>query len=207
MTHFDHILTYKIVAILRGVPSNLALPIVEALYTGGVRTVEITLNTPNALAMIEAVQTHFGEKMLVGAGTVLSAHEAENAIKAGAKFTISPNLDAATIAKTKELGALSIPGAFTPTEIVNAYALGADIVKVFPATNGAAFIRDFRGPLPHIPLMPTGGVTLDNIGDFKRAGAVAFGIGSALVNAKMVENVDFLTVLTQKAHEFMRAVC
>lgn len=206
MNHLDYIKAHKIVAIVRGVKFEDILPIVQALHDGGIKVVEITLNTPRALEMIQLVNAEFGQKMLVGAGTVLNSQEAKAAIATGAKFIISPNLDPDTITTTKKLGAISIPGAFTPTEIVNAYALGADIIKVFPATNGIDFIKNIRGPLPQIPLMPTGGVTLKNIQDFKQAGAVAFGIGSALVDGKSEVNTQYLEELTHKAQQFIEAV-
>lgn len=206
MNHLDYIKTHKIVAIVRGVKFEDILPIVQALYDGDIKVVEITLNTPRALEMIQLVSAEFGQKMLVGAGTVLNSQEAKAAIAAGAKFIISPNLDPDTITTTKKLGAISIPGAFTPTEIVNAYALGADIIKVFPATNGIDFIKSIRGPLPQILLMPTGGVTLENIQDFKQVGAVAFGIGSALVDGKSAVNNQYLEELTHKSQQFIGAV-
>lgn len=206
MNHLDYIKTHKIVAIVRGVKFEDILPIVQALHDGNIKVVEITLNTPRALEMIQLVNAEFGQKMLVGAGTVLNSQEAKAAIAAGAKFIISPNLDPDTITTTKKLGAISIPGAFTPTEIVNAYAFGADIIKVFPATNGIDFIKNIRGPLPQIPLMPTGGVTLENIQDFNRAGAVAFGIGSALIDGKSEVNNQYLEELTHKAQQFIEAV-
>lgn len=206
MNHLDYIKTHKIVAIVRGVRLEDTLPVVQALYDGGIRVVEITLNTPNAFELIEIIVKKFQEKMLVGAGTVLSTKEVKQAIGVGAKFIISPNLNAEVVKLTKKLGAISIPGAFTPSEIVNANALGADIIKVFPATNGIEFIKNIKGPLPQIPLMPTGGVQLENIQDFKQAGAVAFGIGSALVDAKNEVNNQFLQELTHKAQQFVEAV-
>jgi 2-dehydro-3-deoxyphosphogluconate aldolase / (4S)-4-hydroxy-2-oxoglutarate aldolase len=206
MNHLDYIKTYKIVAIVRGVRLEDTLPVVQALYDGGIRVMEITLNTPNAFELIEIIVKKFQEKMLIGAGTVLSTKEVKQAIGVGAKFIISPNLNAEVVKLTKKLGAISIPGAFTPSEIVNAYTLGADIIKVFPATNGIEFIKNIKGPLPQIPLMPTGGVQLENIQDFKRVGAVAFGIGSALVDAKNEVNNQFLQELTHKAQQFVEAV-
>jgi 2-dehydro-3-deoxyphosphogluconate aldolase / (4S)-4-hydroxy-2-oxoglutarate aldolase len=206
MNHLDYIKTHKIVAIVRGVRLEDTLPVVQALYDGGIRVVEITLNTPNAFELIEIIVKKFQEKMLVGAGTVLSPKEVKQAIGVGAKFIISPNLNAEVVKLTKKLGSISIPGAFTPSEIVNAYTLGADIIKVFPATNGIEFIKNIKGPLPQIPLMPTGGVQLENIQDFKQVGAVAFGIGSALVDAKNEVNNQFLQELTHKAQQFVEAV-
>jgi 2-dehydro-3-deoxyphosphogluconate aldolase / (4S)-4-hydroxy-2-oxoglutarate aldolase len=206
MNYLDYMKIHKIVAIVRGVRLEDTLPVVQALYDGGIRVVEITPNTPNAFELIEIIVKKFQEKMLIGAGTVLSTKEVKQAIGVGAKFIISPNLNAEVIKLTKKMGAISIPGAFTPSEIVNAYTLGADIIKVFPATNGIEFIKNVKGPLPQIPLMPTGGVLLENIQDFKNLGVVAFGIGSALVDAKNEVNNQFLQELTHKAQQFVEAV-
>jgi 2-dehydro-3-deoxyphosphogluconate aldolase/(4S)-4-hydroxy-2-oxoglutarate aldolase len=137
---------------------------------------------------------------------VLDADAARSAIAAGAQFIISPTLDEETIRYTKEAGIVSIPGALTPTEILKAYRLGADIVKVFPASAGPAYIRDIRGPLPHIPLMPTGGIQPDNIKAYQQAGGVAFGIGTALVNSKLPVTDAYLLQITATAASFVRAV-
>jgi 2-dehydro-3-deoxyphosphogluconate aldolase/(4S)-4-hydroxy-2-oxoglutarate aldolase len=182
MTTLSQILQHKIVAIIRGANPTDVLNIAEALHTGGIKLLEITFNSPNALELVEKLSSHMKNEMLIGMGTVLNAITAKQAIAAGAKFIISPTLNIETIQATKEAGAVSIPGAFTATEILTAYENGADIVKVFPASVGADYIKDIRGPLPQIPLMPTGGVTINNIGSFFKAGAAAVGIGSDLVN-------------------------
>ena len=132
--------------------------------------------------------------------------EAKAAMDAGAKFIISPSLDIETIRVTKEGGAVSIPGAFTATEIYAAYKNGGDIIKVFPASIGPGYLKDLRGPFPQIPLMPTGGVNLSNISDFKKAGAVAFGIGSALVDTTLKISDAYLKVLTEKAKRYVEAI-
>jgi 2-dehydro-3-deoxyphosphogluconate aldolase / (4S)-4-hydroxy-2-oxoglutarate aldolase len=206
MNTLTHILTHKIVAIIRGAKPEDVLRIVDALYDGGVRTVEVTLNSPNALEVIKNLVAKRGDEILVGAGTVLDAATAEDAIEAGAKFIISPIVDVETVKVTKRLNAVSIPGGYTATEIVLAYSNGADIIKVFPASIGAAYIKDLRGPLPHIPMMPTGGVQLENIVEFKKAGAVAYGIGSALVDSKQDVTDEYLKVLATKAKQFVDAV-
>jgi 2-dehydro-3-deoxyphosphogluconate aldolase/(4S)-4-hydroxy-2-oxoglutarate aldolase len=167
---------------------------------------EITLNSPDALGAIERVVDRLGDQILVGAGTVLDGEAAAAAISAGAKFIISPSLDRATIETTKKLGAISIPGAFTATEILQAHRWGADIVKVFPASVGPGYFSDLRGPLPHIPLMPTGGVNLDNIREFFKAGAVAFGIGSALVKATPAVTGEYLQQLKTRAEQYIQAI-
>jgi 2-dehydro-3-deoxyphosphogluconate aldolase / (4S)-4-hydroxy-2-oxoglutarate aldolase len=206
MNTLTHILTHKIVAIIRGAKPEDVLRIVDALYDGGVRTVEVTLNSPNALEVIKNLVAKRGDEILVGAGTVLDAATAEDAIEAGAKFIISPIVDVETVKVTKRLNAVSIPGGYTATEIVLAYSNGADIIKVFPASIGAAYLKDLRGPLPHIPMMPTGGVQLENIVEFKKAGAVAYGIGSALVDSKQDVTDEYLKVLATKAKQFVDAV-
>jgi 2-dehydro-3-deoxyphosphogluconate aldolase/(4S)-4-hydroxy-2-oxoglutarate aldolase len=145
-------------------------------------------------------------QVLVGAGTVLDAEMAKEAIDAGAQFIISPSLDVETIRVTKQGGAVSIPGAFTATEILSAYKNGGDIIKVFPASVGPAYFKDLRGPFPNIPLMPTGGVNLTNIHEFQKAGAVAFGVGSALVDTSLKITDEYLQGLTEKARKYMSAV-
>jgi 2-dehydro-3-deoxyphosphogluconate aldolase / (4S)-4-hydroxy-2-oxoglutarate aldolase len=197
------ILEHRIVAILRGCDPLHVLPIAEALYAGGIRLLEITLNSPGAYEAIEAAAATFGDRMVIGAGTVLEAAEATGAIAAGAKFILSPSLDAAVIRRTIDLGAVSIPGAFTPTEILEAWRKGAHIVKVFPASIGPAWFRDIRGPLPQIPLMATGGVGVSNIKDYDKAGAVAFGIGSSLVSPTRDLTPEHLHALKIKAKAFV----
>lgn len=197
------ILEHRIVAILRGCDPEHVLPIAEALYAGGIRLLEITLNSPGAFEAIEAAAATLGDRMVIGAGTVLEAAEATSAIAAGAKFILSPSLDAAVIRRTIDLGAVSIPGAFTPTEILESWRKGAHLVKVFPASIGPAWFRDIRGPLPQIPLMATGGVSVSNIRDFDKAGAVAFGIGSSLVSPVPDLTPEHLHALKIKAKAFV----
>jgi 2-dehydro-3-deoxyphosphogluconate aldolase / (4S)-4-hydroxy-2-oxoglutarate aldolase len=206
MPPLSQILQNKIVAIIRGAAPDDVLAIAEALHAGGVRCLEITLNSSNALEVIKHIVTKMEGRILTGAGTVLSAAAASDAIAAGAKFIISPITDIETIHKTKDLGAVSIPGAFTPTEIFTAYSNGADIVKVFPGTSGPGFIKEVLAPLPHIPLMPTGGINLENIHEFKKAGAVAYGIGKSLVDTKQKITEEYLKQITVNAQRFMQAV-
>ena len=206
MTTLEQILEHKIVAILRGCkPANI-LEISQALYDGGIRLLEITLNSPGALDAIQQVAEQFGDRMVIGAGTVLTVEEVKAAVTAGARFVLSPSLDMEVIRFTRDLGAVSVPGAFTATEILTAYRAGANIVKVFPASVGPAYFRDIRGPLPQIPLMPTGGVNMDNIRDFQKAGAVAFGVGSALVPASQGVVVGELRELTSRAAGYVEAI-
>jgi 2-dehydro-3-deoxyphosphogluconate aldolase / (4S)-4-hydroxy-2-oxoglutarate aldolase len=206
MTTLEQILRFKIVAILRGCDPARVPAIAAALAEGGVRLLEITLNSPGALELIRQVSGAMGDRVLVGAGTVLSAAESEMAIDAGARFILSPSLDAETIRVTKARGAVSVPGALTASEVVAAWRCGADIVKLFPASVGAQYLRDLRGPLPQIPLMPTGGVNLHNIREFRAAGAVAYGIGSALVPAGQETTTDALEGLRSRAGEYIKAL-
>lgn len=200
------ILSTKIVAIIRGADPDSVLSIIEALHAGGVTNVEVTLNSPNALQLIRNACDVMGDRMLVGAGTVLDPEGARAAIDAGARFIISPALDEDTVRYTLGAGVVSIPGALTPTEILKAYKAGADIVKVFPASAGPGYIRDVRAPLSHIPLMPTGGIRPDNIKAYLDAGGVAFGIGSALVDARIPVTEDYLLTIRETARAFMLAV-
>ena len=206
MTTLSSLLETKIIAIIRGANPGDVLKIAKALYEGGVKALEITLNSPKALSVIEQVADEIGNQVLVGAGTVLDAEAAKAAITAGAKFIISPTVDVNTIKMTRRYGIVSIPGAYTPTEILKAYSNGGDIIKVFPASAGPQYIKDIRGPLAHIPLMPTGGVTLENIKEFQKAGGVAFGIASALVDSKKEITDEYLQQLTDKAFKFIQAV-
>ncbi|WP_339219890.1 bifunctional 4-hydroxy-2-oxoglutarate aldolase/2-dehydro-3-deoxy-phosphogluconate aldolase [Paenibacillus sp. FSL W7-1332] len=172
----------KIVAIVRGITREQADFVGEGLTQGGIRFMEVTMNTKDALHMIQGWRTRYDGAVYIGAGTVLDVEMAKEAVSAGAQFLISPNTDLSVIEYALEQGIDVWPGAMTPTEIVAAYAAGAEIVKLFPmASLGLSFIRELQGPLSHIPLLATGGVTLDNLADYFNAGAVAVGLGSALL--------------------------
>ncbi|MFU1769085.1 bifunctional 4-hydroxy-2-oxoglutarate aldolase/2-dehydro-3-deoxy-phosphogluconate aldolase [Mammaliicoccus sciuri] len=197
----------KLIAILRNANPNDILPIVESLYKAGIRAIEVTMNSPKALESIELISNEMKGKVVVGAGTVLDAESARLAILSGATFILSPTVDKNTIRMSKKYGAVSIPGALTPTEILEAYEYGGDIIKVFPTTSlGPEYIKDLQGPLPHIPLLPTGGVSIDNVTDFIEAGAVGVGLGSALVNTKVETNKAYFEELEQKAQAFYNKV-
>ncbi len=206
MDILQEILKSKIVAIIRGANPDDVLKIARALNAGGVTILEVTMNSDNALKVIKQLSDTMKDKMLIGAGTVLNENAAKSAITAGAQFIISPNMNLEVIKVTKQLGAVSIPGAFTPTEIVNAFNSGGDIIKFFPASANVNYIKEIRAPLPHIPLMPTGGITLENIGEFQNVGAVAFGIGTALVNTKEKVTEKYINELTEKAFKFVQLV-
>jgi 2-dehydro-3-deoxyphosphogluconate aldolase/(4S)-4-hydroxy-2-oxoglutarate aldolase len=204
--YLDHILQNKIVAIVRGIVPTDVIKIAHALLAGGVSTMEVTLNSPGALPVITRLNKEMKNSMLIGAGTVLNATMAIEAIEAGACFIISPIVDEETIVATKKKGAVSIPGDYTPTEIYKAFSLGGEIIKVFPASSNVNYIKQVRAPLQQIPLMPTGGVSLQNIRDFKKAGAVAFGIGSSLVDAKQKITDEYLETITRTAKQFIQLV-
>lgn len=197
----EELLENKIIAIIRGVSSENIINTVKALSDGGIRAVEITFNQKehlkylDTLKSIALIKEHFGNEIFLGAGTVLTEECVEEAIKSGAEYIISPNVCEGVIKKTKELGAISIPGAFTPTEIVNAYDWGCDVVKLFPAgLFGTDYIKAVISPLNHIPVMAVGGITVENIQDFMKAGVVGVGIGGSLVDIKAVENGEFYKI-------------
>ncbi|MEH7403856.1 bifunctional 4-hydroxy-2-oxoglutarate aldolase/2-dehydro-3-deoxy-phosphogluconate aldolase [Gottfriedia acidiceleris] len=196
-----------VVAVVRGATLETIIPMAEALKKGGVTTLEITMETPKALAIIEKLSSVFGDDILVGAGTVLDAETARAAIMAGSKFIFSPTLNKDTIQMTKRYGVISVPGAFTPTEILTAYEHGADVIKVFPAGSvGPDYFKNIAGPLPYVPLIPTGGINLQNAKDYIRAGAVAVGVGSSLVDPKRQLTDQYLLKVTQNAKGLMEEV-
>jgi 2-dehydro-3-deoxyphosphogluconate aldolase/(4S)-4-hydroxy-2-oxoglutarate aldolase len=176
----EKLIDARIVAIFRGDYRGEWLAYAQALINGGVTAMEITMNSDDALNGIEILADHFGEQIILGAGTVLTADEVNQAVDAGARFIVAPDTDEAVIAESKKRGVAVIPGAYTPSEIKRAYQLGADIVKVFPAQT-PAYIKAVRAPLNHIPLMATGGVSMENAREFIEAGAHSLGLGSALL--------------------------
>ena len=177
-------------------PANVRAT-VDALVAGGVRALEVTMTVPRAVELIRELAPTMPAGFLLGAGTVTDAATARAVIDAGASFIVGPVFRPEVIAACHERDVPAIPGCFSPTEILAAHEAGADIIKVFPATAlGPQFIKDVRAPLPHVKLMPTGGVTLDNAGDWIRAGAVAVGVGSALVDAAAIESRRFDVIKT-----------
>lgn len=181
--------TSGIVAMLRGsfIAAQL-LEIASALHAGGVDVVEVTLNSQNALQLLTTLQAELGGHMLIGAGTVRNMDQAKEALEAGAKFLISPNLDLPTATFADAQAVLYLPGVFTATEAATAHAAGCPLVKLFPAdTLGAAYLQALRAPLDDVGFVPTGGVTLENIAGYARAGAAAVGVGSALVSETNAE--------------------
>lgn len=181
--------------------------VVEALLAGGVRTLEITMTVPRAIELIAEVAADLSEDFTLGAGTVLDAATARQVIAAGARFVVAPNLNPEVIRVCHEHDVAVMPGCFTPTEIVAAWQGGADIVKLFPAgAVGPAYLKDVRAPLPQVPLMPTGGVTLESAGEWIRAGAVALGMGGALVDPAAIAEgrLDEITARAKRLLESVR---
>jgi 2-dehydro-3-deoxyphosphogluconate aldolase/(4S)-4-hydroxy-2-oxoglutarate aldolase len=195
-----------VVAVVRLDDARAGAEVARALAEGGVRAIEVTMTVPNAVRLIAELSATLGDGILVGAGTVLDVATAREVIQAGARFVVSPVFRPAVIAACHELAVPAMPGCFSPTEILAAWDAGADVVKVFPATAlGPGFFKDIRGPLPHVKLMPTGGVTRANAGDWIRAGAVAIGVGTALVDPKAVAAGRFDTI-RENAAQFVQAV-
>jgi 2-dehydro-3-deoxyphosphogluconate aldolase/(4S)-4-hydroxy-2-oxoglutarate aldolase len=181
-----------IVAVIRLKDPGKLRAVVDAIADGGVRALEVTMTVPGAVDLIRTLAPSLPDGFLLGAGTVTDVATARAVIDAGASFVVSPIFRPEVIAACHQLDVPAMPGCFSPTEIFAAHECGADIVKVFPATMlGPQFLKDVRAPLPHVKLMPTGGVTLDNAGGWIRAGAVAVGIGSALLDAKAIESSQF----------------
>jgi 2-dehydro-3-deoxyphosphogluconate aldolase/(4S)-4-hydroxy-2-oxoglutarate aldolase len=181
-----------VVAVLRAKSSAELLDVSRALHEGGVTSIEVTMTTPGALKVIEEVSSKMSGQVTVGVGSVLDPETARAAILAGAEFVVGPVLREPVIEIAKRYSKVVIPGAFTPTEILSAWEAGADVVKVFPATAvGPKYFRDILGPLPQVRLSPTGGVTVENTGEFIRAGAVFVGAGTSLVDSKAVAEKRF----------------
>ncbi|HNR34576.1 MAG TPA: bifunctional 4-hydroxy-2-oxoglutarate aldolase/2-dehydro-3-deoxy-phosphogluconate aldolase [Candidatus Hydrogenedentes bacterium] len=204
----QYILDQCIIAVVRADSGGDDLVrVVEAIAAGGVHCIEVTMTTPGALKCIEAAATKLaGADVLLGVGTVLDAETCRMAILAGAEYVVSPTLSAETIRMARRYGVPMIAGAYTPTEILAAWEQGADFVKVFPASiGGPDYIKAVKAPLPQIPLVPTGGVELENIGAFLKAGASALAVGGNLVTKKMLANRDFAG-MTENAKKFAGAV-
>jgi 2-dehydro-3-deoxyphosphogluconate aldolase/(4S)-4-hydroxy-2-oxoglutarate aldolase len=186
------ILDCGIVAVVRAPDGRQLVEVVQALAQGGVSVVEITMSVPGALDVIRQVRRELGDRVLLGAGTVLDTETARAVLLAGAEYIVSPTLNFDLIRLCRRYDKMVMPGAFSPTEILAAWEAGADIVKVFPAeVVGPAFFKALRGPLPQIRLMPTGGVDLTTAGDFLKAGACCLGVGSQLVDPQAVAKGDF----------------
>ncbi len=204
-----HIERLRVVAVIRLKDPAKLRAVIDAMAAGGVRALEVTMTVPGAIDLIRELAPTLPDGFLLGAGTVTDTQTARSVIDAGASFVVGPVFRPDVVAACHERDVPAMPGCFTPTEIFTAYQCGADIVKVFPATAlGPQFIKDVRAPLPQIKLMPTGGVTLDNAGDWIRAGAVAVGLGSALLDAKAIDEgrFDAITANARRVVENVAAV-
>lgn len=202
----------KIIAIVRGLDQEKTVKIAQALYEGGIRLIEVTFNQKEpdkfyeTADCIRAIRETMGDKMLVGAGTVTSPALVEMAAQAGALYMISPDTDEAVIARTRELGLVSIPGAYTPTEAKKAYNAGADFVKLFPCVGDApAYVKALCAPFNHIPFLAVGGVNADNAAAFLQAGAVGIGVGSCLANKKWADAGEY-DKITAEAKRFLENI-
>ncbi len=196
-----------IIPIIRAPSADAVMPVAEALLQAGLPVVEITLTVPNAIDAISAVAKRFSGKVLVGAGTVTDAETARRAVEAGAGFIVTPCLVPEVIEAAHRANVAVLPGALTPTEVFEAFRLGGDMVKLFPAQSvgGAAYLRALRGPFPNIPLVPTGGVTLDNIAELFKAGAAAVGVGTELISKDALARRDYAAI-GALAKQFVEAV-
>jgi 2-dehydro-3-deoxyphosphogluconate aldolase/(4S)-4-hydroxy-2-oxoglutarate aldolase len=195
-----------VVAVIRLQDPDALHAVVQALAEGGVRALEVTMTVPRAIELIAELAPTLPEGFLLGAGTVVDAGTARRAVAAGAQFIVSPVFRPDVISAGHEQGVPVMPGCFTATEILNAWDAGADIVKVFPATSvGPSYLKDIRGPLPHVKMMPTGGVSIENVGEWLNAGAVAVGVGSALLDSKAIAAGNY-GVVADKARRMIANV-
>ncbi|NMB45311.1 MAG: bifunctional 4-hydroxy-2-oxoglutarate aldolase/2-dehydro-3-deoxy-phosphogluconate aldolase [Firmicutes bacterium] len=196
----------KVVAIVRRVPADYAYDIAAALVEGGIQALEFTAETPGITRIIEDVRRRLPDSIAVGVGTVLDGETARVMLLSGADFIVTPTVNQTAIEVCGRYGKLVMPGAMTPTEILTAYEYGADLVKVFPAgVLGVSYFRSLQGPLPHIPLMATGGISADNAQEFLQAGVTALGVGGSLVPAQAVRAKDY-QVIEKEARRLMQAV-
>ncbi len=205
-TILDEILKRKVVAVLRIKEADKLKKIIEAIAEGGLTVAEVTMTVPNAIQLIEKMSQELDKNIIFGVGSVLSAEVAEQAIKAGAKYVVSPIFKKEIVEMSHKYDVPAMPGCFTPTEIQTAYEAGADIIKVFPAdVLGMPFFKGVLAPMPHLKLMPTGGVSLTNAGEWIKAGACAVGIGSALLDKEAIKNENY-SKLTDNAKIIMNSV-
>jgi 2-dehydro-3-deoxyphosphogluconate aldolase / (4S)-4-hydroxy-2-oxoglutarate aldolase len=195
-----------IIAVMRGIPQDKIIAVATSLVDGGVTALEITIDSPDAFVTINRLSKILKDRAIIGAGTVLDSEGARLAINSGADFILSPSLHQDVIRTTLRYGKIAIPGVMTPTEIITAIEWGADLVKVFPATGlGVQFIKDIKGPLSHIPIIPTGGINLNNVASFIEAGVAAVGIGGNLLDRQAIESSDFQRI-TRIAQQYVSII-
>ena len=196
-----------VIPVVRAQSADEAMQAIDAIRAGGISILEITMTVPGAIGVIEEVSKRYGDEALVGAGTVLDADTARACILAGARFVVSPALNPETIEVCRYNEIAVMPGALTPTEVVQAWSAGADFVKIFPAgaVGGASYLKSLKAPLPQIELIPTGGVSLKTAADFIKAGASALGVGADLVDLKALREGQ-QHLITERAREFVRIV-
>jgi 2-dehydro-3-deoxyphosphogluconate aldolase/(4S)-4-hydroxy-2-oxoglutarate aldolase len=194
--HFQRMSAAKLVAVIRAPSGEVLADVAEALLAGGIDVMEVTFTVPKAERVLEQVADRLGDQVLLGAGTILDASTARIAMLAGAEFIVSPGTSLEVIQTCRRYDKLVMPGALTPTEVIQAWEAGADAIKVFPAdaVGGARYLKTLKAPLPQVRLMPTGGVNLDTAADFLKAGAWALGVGASLVEADAVERRDFARI-------------
>lgn len=196
-----------LVPVVRTTSADSAFKAIEAIFEGGVLTAEITMTVPGALRALEKLADHFGDRMLLGAGTVLDPETCRACMLAGAQFFVTPALNFKTIEMAHRYSKPIMPGALTPTEVLAAWDAGADIVKIFPCDNvgGPKYIKALKGPFPQIEMIPTGGVSLTTAGDFLKAGASAVAVGGELVDAKTIKEGNY-AIFTERAKRFLEVV-
>ncbi|RIV23123.1 bifunctional 4-hydroxy-2-oxoglutarate aldolase/2-dehydro-3-deoxy-phosphogluconate aldolase [Alicyclobacillaceae bacterium I2511] len=193
----------KVVAVVRKIPRESFLDVMDALVNGGIRAIEITMDSTDAASGIADLNRRYGDQVVVGAGTVFAKEQVREAVDAGAKFLVCPHLDVSLIEQSLKLNCPLVPGVFTPTEIHTALAAGAEVVKVFPASSlGASFVRDVLGPFAGLQMMVTGGLNVNNFLDFLQAGAIAVGMGSSLFPRADIEMKNW-SAITKKAKQLL----
>jgi 2-dehydro-3-deoxyphosphogluconate aldolase/(4S)-4-hydroxy-2-oxoglutarate aldolase len=201
------ILDIGVVPVVRTSSAESAILAIEAVYRGGIRAAEITMTVPGAVKALEKLADAFGDKLVLGAGTVLDPETARICMLAGAQFFVTPALNLKTIEMVKRYSKIIMPGALTPTEVVTAWEAGADFVKVFPcgAVGGPKYIKALKAPLPQVEMVPTGGVSLENTADFLKAGAAAVAVGAELIDAKTIADGRY-EVFEERARLFLAEV-
>jgi 2-dehydro-3-deoxyphosphogluconate aldolase/(4S)-4-hydroxy-2-oxoglutarate aldolase len=196
-----------IVPVVRTTSAETAIKSIEAIYRGGVRSAEITMTVPGAIKALEKIADQFGDKIMLGAGTVLDSETARACMLAGAQFFVTPSLNVATIEICKRYSKVICAGALTPTEVLTAWQAGSDVVKIFPANSvgGPKYIKSLRGPFPQIEMIPTGGVNLETAGEFLKAGACAVAVGGELVDAKLIREGKYDRI-EELAREYLAVI-